>query len=166
MNSGFQRGNSPLSAVVVVDGVDAAGQGPCTGAYRLGVGGHGGAERVAGGGGGQACGDVTVLAERGEVTAAQLAAAMPALAEQITVSPGKPYESRQRVCSTVLGVLAAEGRIRRARPAGNWTSARFRWAPAEPLPRRPRADAQAAMARHYLAAFGPVTEADLKWWTG
>ncbi|TJZ44507.1 winged helix DNA-binding domain-containing protein [Streptomyces piniterrae] len=109
---------------------------------------------------------VAALAARGELTAAELAAAVPALAEQITVYPGKSYESRQRVCSTVLGALAAEGRIRRARPAGNWTSAQFRWAPADPLPQVPVAEARATLARHYLAAFGPVTEADLKWWTG
>lgn len=109
---------------------------------------------------------VAVLAERGEVTAAELADAVPALREQITVFPGKSYESRQRVCATVLGGLAAEGRIRRARPVGNWTSAQFRWALADPLPEMPAAEAKATLARHYLAAFGPVSEADLKWWTG
>ncbi|UQA97290.1 winged helix DNA-binding domain-containing protein [Streptomyces halobius] len=109
---------------------------------------------------------LAVLAARGEATAAELADAVPALREQITMFPGKPYQSRQRVCATVLGVLAAEGRIRRARPAGNWTSAQFRWALAEPLPGLPAAEAKATLARHYLAAFGPVTEADLKWWTG
>ncbi|MFJ6054007.1 hypothetical protein [Streptomyces sp. NPDC092307] len=30
-----------------------------------------------------------------------------------------------RVSATVLGVLAAEGRICRSRPAGSWTSAQF-----------------------------------------
>ncbi|MFG3001059.1 DNA glycosylase AlkZ-like family protein [Streptomyces sp. NPDC048340] len=109
---------------------------------------------------------MALLAERGEVTAAEFADAVPALREQSVTSPGKPYESRRRVASTVLGVLAAEGRIRRARPAGSWTSARFRWAPAEPLPELPPAASKAALARLYLAVFGPVTEADLKWWTG
>ncbi|QES46681.1 hypothetical protein DEJ50_01255 [Streptomyces venezuelae] len=106
------------------------------------------------------------LTARGEATAAELAEAVPALREQITTSPGKPYESRQRVSATILGVLAAEGRIRRARPTGSWTSAQFRWAPAEPLPELPAAAGRATLTRHYLAAFGPVTEADLKWWTG
>ncbi|MBT2526306.1 AlkZ family DNA glycosylase [Streptomyces sp. ISL-99] len=109
---------------------------------------------------------LAVLASRGEVTAAELADAVPALREQIVTFPGKPYESRQRVCATVLGSLAAEGRVRRARPVGNWTSAQFRWALAEPLPALPTAEAKATLARAYLAAFGPVTEADLKWWTG
>ncbi|MFC9294612.1 winged helix DNA-binding domain-containing protein [Streptomyces sp. NPDC057011] len=109
---------------------------------------------------------LALLAERVEVTAAEFADAVPDLREQITTSPGKPYESRQRVASTVLGVLAAEGRIRRARPAGGWTSAQFRWAGAEPLPELPASEARAALARLYLSAFGPVTESDLKWWTG
>ncbi|MFE1769658.1 winged helix DNA-binding domain-containing protein [Streptomyces sp. NPDC059008] len=109
---------------------------------------------------------LAALTARGEATAAQLAADIPALREQIVLSPGKPYESRQRASASVLGVLAAEGRIRRARPAGSWTSAQFRWAPARPLPHLPVAEARTTLARHYLAAFGPVTVDDLKWWTG
>ncbi|GGT84555.1 winged helix DNA-binding domain-containing protein [Streptomyces violascens] len=109
---------------------------------------------------------LAALAARGEATAAQLAADVPALREQLTVFPGKPYESRQRVSATILGVLAAEGRIRRSRPVGSWTSAQFRWTPATPLPTLPAADARAELARHYLTAFGPATADDLTWWTG
>ncbi|MCK7626554.1 winged helix DNA-binding domain-containing protein [Streptomyces sp. RS10V-4] len=109
---------------------------------------------------------LAALATRGEATAAQLADDIADLRQQIILSPGKPYESRQRVSATVLAVLAAEGRIRRARPAGSWTSGQFRWALARPLPQVPAAEAKAALARHYLAAFGPATVDDLKWWTG
>ncbi|MCX4671408.1 winged helix DNA-binding domain-containing protein [Streptomyces sp. NBC_01381] len=109
---------------------------------------------------------LAALAERGAATAAQLAADVPALREQLVVFPGKSYESRQRAASTVLGVLAAEGHIRRARPAGSWTSAQFRWTPARPLPAVPVAEARATLARHYLAAYGPATADDVKWWTG
>ncbi|OAR25171.1 hypothetical protein A8W25_05820 [Streptomyces sp. ERV7] len=109
---------------------------------------------------------LAALAARGEATAAELAAAVPDLAEQIVTFPGKPYESRQRVCATVLGVLAAEGRVRRSRPAGSWTSAQFRWTTADPLPELPAPEAQAELARRYLTAFGPATAEDLKWWTG
>ncbi|MBW5483185.1 winged helix DNA-binding domain-containing protein [Streptomyces bambusae] len=107
-----------------------------------------------------------VLAARGRATAAQLAADVPDLREQFVVSPGKPYESRQRASTPVLGVLAAEGRIRRHRPAGSWTSAQFHWSPARPLPELPAPEARAALARHYLERFGPATVDDLKWWTG
>ncbi|KOV56282.1 winged helix DNA-binding domain-containing protein [Streptomyces sp. MMG1121] len=106
------------------------------------------------------------LTDRGEATAAQLAAAIPDLREQITVFPGKPYQTRQRASSHVLAVLAAEGRIRRSRPAGSWTSAQFRWTSAQPLTRIAVADAKTSLARHYLKAFGPVTVDDVKWWTG
>ncbi len=106
------------------------------------------------------------LAARGATTAAQLAAEIPDLREQFVTFPGKSYESRQRAGTPVLGVLAAEGRIRRARPAGSWTSAQFRWALARPLADVPATGARTTLARHYLKAFGPVTVDDLKWWTG
>ncbi|MEU3354559.1 winged helix DNA-binding domain-containing protein [Streptomyces sp. NPDC037389] len=109
---------------------------------------------------------LAALAEHCALTSAELANAVPALREQIVTYPGKPYESRQRVCAHVVGVLAEEGRIRRTRPAGSWTSAQFRWTLARPLPHLPAAESMTALARHYLAAYGPATAADLKWWTG
>ncbi|ANZ14012.1 DNA-binding protein [Streptomyces noursei ATCC 11455] len=109
---------------------------------------------------------LAALARRGAAGAAELAAEVPELREQIVTFPGKPYESRQRLSAPVLGVLAAEGRIRRARPLGSWTSAQFRWAPADPLPHLPAGDAKTELARRYVATFGPVTVEDLKWWTG
>ncbi|WP_438483835.1 winged helix DNA-binding domain-containing protein [Streptomyces sp. S186] len=109
---------------------------------------------------------LAALTTHGAATAVQLAAEIPDLREQIVTFPGKPYESRQRAGSPILGLLAAEGRIRRTRPAGSWTSAQFRWAPARPLRAIPPAEAKTQLARHYLTAFGPVTVDDLKWWTG
>ncbi|MFE6163049.1 winged helix DNA-binding domain-containing protein [Streptomyces sp. NPDC056486] len=102
----------------------------------------------------------------GEADATQIADAVPLLKEQITISPGKPYETRPRISNKVLTVMAAEGRIRRSRPQGSWTSAKFRWTLAEPHPQLPAEQARAELARRYLAAFGPVTLDDLKWWTG
>lgn len=109
---------------------------------------------------------LAALAERGEATAAQIADAVPDLKAQIVQAPGKPYESRPRITSRFLGVLAAEGRIRRGRPLGTWASSQFRWRAAEPHPDLAADDARAELAARYLAAFGPATTEDLKWWTG
>ncbi|MGW3206037.1 DNA glycosylase AlkZ-like family protein [Streptomyces sp. NPDC001135] len=106
------------------------------------------------------------LAVRGGATAVELALDTADLREQFVVFPGKAYESRQRASTPVPGLLAAEGHIRRTRPAGSWTSAQFRRVGARPLPRVPAPEAKGTLARHCIAAFGPVTVEDLKWWTG
>ncbi|GAA3367533.1 winged helix DNA-binding domain-containing protein [Streptomyces sannanensis] len=109
---------------------------------------------------------LAALARRGEATAAELADDVPVLRERITLSPGKPYETTQRVSSRVVGVLGAQGRIRRSRPLGTWASSQFRWTLAEPHPELPAGPARAELARRYLSAFGPAATEDLKWWTG
>ncbi|MFE6485158.1 winged helix DNA-binding domain-containing protein [Streptomyces sp. NPDC057757] len=106
------------------------------------------------------------LEELGEADATQIADAVPRLKEQITVSPGKPYETRPRISNKVLTVMAAEGRLRRGRPQGSWTSAKFRWTLAEPHPHLATDQARVELATRYLAAFGPAMLDDLKWWTG
>ncbi|MGW2020321.1 winged helix DNA-binding domain-containing protein [Streptomyces sp. NPDC001927] len=109
---------------------------------------------------------LTALADLGEADATQIADAVPQLKERITLSPGKPYETRARISNKVLTVMAAEGRIRRGRPQGTWTSAKFRWTLAEPHHHLPVDQARIDLATRYLAAFGPVTLDDIKWWTG
>ncbi|MFD0382857.1 DNA glycosylase AlkZ-like family protein [Streptomyces stramineus] len=71
-------------------------------------------------------------------------------------------ERRQRL----LRLLASDGHVRRSRPRGSWTSSMYAWAPVPQLPEIPVREAKAELARRWLAAFGPATEADLKWWTG
>ena len=72
--------------------------------------------------------------------------------------------------SVLLGLMGAETRIVRATNTGGWRSNRLtyaRWADwlgDEPLPET--AAAQVELAKRYVAAYGPVTEADLRWWTG
>ncbi|WP_175439349.1 winged helix DNA-binding domain-containing protein [Streptomyces vilmorinianum] len=106
------------------------------------------------------------LALRGEATGTELGAAVPRLRAQYVYGLGTRQEGPQSVSSRLLRVLGMEGRIARGRPQGGWTSSRFRWTL---LPERPDpsdADAHAQLVRQWLAACGPATEADLKWWTG
>ncbi|QKV94385.1 winged helix DNA-binding domain-containing protein [Streptomyces sp. NA02950] len=109
---------------------------------------------------------VAALAVRGEATTAELAQDLPALRETILMSPGKPYEAKQSVGSRLLRQLAADGLVRRCRPRSSWNSSIFPWAPAAALPEVPVREAKAEIAGRWLRAFGPATEADLKWWTG
>lgn len=102
----------------------------------------------------------------GAATGSQLSAAVPALRQKITIGRGKKYETETGVATRVIRLLAADGRIRRDRPRGTWTSSQFRWVHTQPWPAVPAADARAELARRWLHAYGPATEADLKWWTG
>ncbi|MFE2761708.1 winged helix DNA-binding domain-containing protein [Streptomyces halstedii] len=106
------------------------------------------------------------LAEGVQATGSQLSAAVPALRTKITVFPGTRQETVQGVASRVIRLMAADGLIRRDRPRGSWTSSQFRWTVTEPWPTSTTAEGQAEVARRWLHAYGPGTEADLKWWTG
>ncbi|KUH35356.1 MULTISPECIES: winged helix DNA-binding domain-containing protein [Streptomyces] len=109
---------------------------------------------------------LAALERLGEATATELAGEEPRLRERFTYGPGTPYAQQQAVSSRLLRVLGTEGRVVRGRPLGGWTSSRFRWAVAPPLPDLPPAEARATLTRHWLATHGPATEADLTWWTG
>ena len=114
---------------------------------------------------------VKALEESGGATATEVAGHDPRLAQQIVVAAGKPYEGRQSVVTRILLLLAAEGRVVRGRPRGSWVSGQYRWSVIEDwLPGGVRRwsleDAQTELVRRWLAAFGPATMADVKWWTG
>ncbi|MEV0981594.1 winged helix DNA-binding domain-containing protein [Streptomyces sp. NPDC049915] len=109
---------------------------------------------------------LAALARRGQATAAELAKDEPRLREQFVYAAGKSYEGVHTVSSRLLRVLGVEGKVVRGRPLGFWTSSQFRWAPAPAHPELDAAGAQAELLRRWLAACGPATEADLKWWTG
>jgi hypothetical protein len=111
------------------------------------------------------------LAVRREATAGELAGDEPRLRSRVLVAEGKRYESRQAVTPWVLFLLASEGRIVRGRPLGSWTSSQWRWSPMDAwvaggLPDLPPEVARADLVRAWLAAFGPGTVEDLRWWTG
>jgi hypothetical protein len=114
---------------------------------------------------------VKALAARGQALASELAEDDPRLREQILLAEGKSYAARQSVVTRVLLVLAAEGRIARGRPRGSWVSGQYRWSLIESWLPGGMAEwsaeaAQAELVRRWLAAFGPGTMADLRWWTG
>jgi len=109
---------------------------------------------------------LAALAKRGEATGVQLSADVPDLRTPIIV---QGYQ--QNLTTWVLFQLAADVRIIRGRPRGSWISSQYTWSPAEAwlpdgLAELPVADARTELVRRWLAAFGPGTVADLRWWTG
>lgn len=114
---------------------------------------------------------LAALIARREATGAELAKAVPALSHQIPVGEGKAWAGTIGMSTRVLFLLSTAQRIVRGRPKGSWTSSQYRWSPMEAwlpdgMPALDPASARAELARRYLAGFGPVASADLKWWTG
>jgi hypothetical protein len=114
---------------------------------------------------------LTAVAARGEASTSEVVAGEPLLAKKLRLGAGTKWEATQSAAARVLPQLAMDGRLVRARPRGTWISPQYRWAtvetwlggPVEPLD---TAGAQADLLRLWLAAFGPATESDVRWWTG
>jgi hypothetical protein len=99
-----------------------------------------------------------------------LTVAVEELGTQLTVGSGR-WTVRAPLSSRVLFLMAMEGRVVRARPAGTWRSSQYRWVAAAAwfdrrLARADPDEARADLASSYLAAHGPATIVDLRWWTG
>jgi len=114
---------------------------------------------------------LAALAARGTATGQELAQDEPRLREQITLNVGKSYGGASNITSRVLFLLAADGRIVRGRPRGSWISSQYRWSTVDSwlpggMPEVDTGAARVALVRDWLAAYGPGTVADLKWWTG
>lgn len=118
-----------------------------------------------------AAGTLDALARRGPATARELTKDVPDLGTKLVFGQGRTWAGTMGVSTRVLFLLAAEGRILRARPLGTWISGQYRWARTEdwlgePLPRLGHAEACADLLGRYLRAFGPATTTDVRWWTG
>jgi winged helix DNA-binding protein len=104
---------------------------------------------------------MAALEARREAYAAELSLDVPDLRVRIPIGPGTLAATTR-----VLFLLSADGRVVRGRPRGSWTSSQYRWAPAGAWPELPADEARAELVRRWLRAFGPGTEADVRWWTG
>ena len=88
-----------------------------------------------------------------------------------TYGEGKSWGGKAPVGPRVLTMLSAAGRIVRASNDGGWTASRPRWASMESwlgaqLEPPSEAAGVAGLVERWLRAFGPGTEADLRWWLG
>jgi hypothetical protein len=107
---------------------------------------------------------------RGEAMTSEIVADVPVLAKKLRFGRGK-WEVTQNAGARVLPQLAMEGLLIRGRPRGTWISPQFRWVTTKdwlggPIEEVDVPTAQAELLRLWLAAFGPATEADIRWWTG
>jgi hypothetical protein len=113
---------------------------------------------------------VAALDDHGELGTQQLAGMIPELTTSVTVGGGR-WTAKASLASRLLFLLALDGRVVRTRPAGTWRSSQYRWASTDVWfehrpPVRDPTEARVELTRRYLAAYGPVTLTDLRWWTG
>ena len=107
----------------------------------------------------------------GEAFTSDLSRADPLLSTKLKLGAGTRWEAEVSAGSRILPLLAAQGMLVRGRPRTGWTNGQYRWTataawlgekPAELDPDAARAE----LLRRWLAAFGPATEADVRWWAG
>ncbi len=113
---------------------------------------------------------VDAVAARGEAMTTEITKDVPLLAKKLRLGKGK-WAGEQTAGARLLPQLAMEGRLVRGRPRGTWISPQFRWVTTDdwlggPIEELDVAAAQAELLRNWLGAFGPATEADMRWWTG
>jgi hypothetical protein len=109
---------------------------------------------------------IAEVRRRGSATGAELGKAVAGLRDQVLYGKGTKWEAWQPASGRVLRVLGFDGAVVRGRPVGTWLSSQHRWEPGAGHAEIAVPTAQAELARRWLHAFGPATEADLKWWTG
>jgi hypothetical protein len=111
---------------------------------------------------------LTALAAGRPMSTRELGLAVPALRLPLDVSRRGPTQGAH---TRVLLLLGFEGEIVRVRPTGRWINGQYRWTPMGTwLPGGVTGldphEAEVALVRRWLRAFGPGTTTDLQWWTG
>lgn len=121
----------------------------------------------------QAAGEAVLgaLGEGREATSSELREEIELLEGVTSYGEGKPWGGEVPVGPRVLTTLAAAGLIVRASNNGGWRTSRPRWTAMEAwLGERPtlpgEADGVRRLVSRWLHAYGPGTEADIKWWLG
>jgi len=163
----FPRATLPAAQAAVSDGVAARERRRLIGdVERAGLHADGAAWLDA------ACDAVrAALADGRTATMRELRDELPLLEGSIEYGRGRSWGGQVPVGPRVLTVLSAAGEIVRATNDGGWAVSRPRWAATErwlgaPIERIPFADGTRELVRRWLRAFGPGTEADVKWWLG
>lgn len=83
-----------------------------------------------------------------------------------------PESKLGELFSVLLGMVAADFRIVRSTTTGSWRSDRFLyarwkdWLPDSNPEELDHLESKRELVRRYVAAYGPVEVADVKWWTG
>jgi hypothetical protein len=114
---------------------------------------------------------VEALAGGREATSSELRKDLPLLEGAIEYGHGKTWGGRAPIAPRVLTTLSASGAIVRASNDGRWVVSRPRWTAmevwlGEPLEPVSTDEGVAWLVEQWLRAFGPGTEADIRWWLG
>jgi hypothetical protein len=114
---------------------------------------------------------LAALASMGTATARQLGKSVPHLTETLHRAIGGTNVSIGGAHTRLLLNLGFEGAIVRGRPTGSWNTAEYPWSVTEnwiqgAIAGEATQTAIVELARCYISRFGPVTTADLQWWSG
>ncbi len=114
---------------------------------------------------------LAALADGREATSSELKTEIPLLDGALEFGAGKSWGGPVTFAPRVLTVLSAEGKVVRASNKGAWRVSRPTWTTTESwlgsaVDPVDEATGVRELVRMWLRAFGPGTEADLKWWLG
>lgn len=111
------------------------------------------------------------LAGGREASSSELREEIPLLEGAISYGEGKSWAGKAAIGPRALTTLSAAGLILRGSNEGPWRTSRPRWVRTEDwlgeeIAIPAEAEGIAWLVAEWLRAFGPGTEADLKWWLG